>query len=249
MTSTYVEGKDGSWDFEHLSEDLIKVNRRKKVQGRHRGFDIQGPFWLMGTLVIKKGRMTFVRGGEAIEHRAGDRVGFCYPPFSIVEFINQDLELEGIAFLAAEKFRKGPKEAIRFPFDIERAMDLPFIEEFPSPKVVSRCDRPNVLALRLKDSLDKNFDSESKISDLAAQLGLSHAAATRAFKQCYGLTPVEYRSWLRVVAATFSHLLKGAKITEAAHLSGFEDLSRFNKQFNRITGTVPSKFAKTRKLQ
>lgn len=54
-------------------------------------------------------------------------------------------------------------------------------------------------------------------------------------------SPVAYRNQLRVYDASVK-MLKGESIAKAAHDVGFQDLSRFNKQFKVKMRAIPSQF-------
>jgi methylphosphotriester-DNA--protein-cysteine methyltransferase len=79
------------------------------------------------------------------------------------------------------------------------------------------------------------------MSAIARQLRTSATVMGRAFKRDFDLTPVQYRNHLRVTAASFE-LIEGKAVTRVAEDVGFDDLSRFNKNFKAITRTQPSQF-------
>lgn len=62
-------------------------------------------------------------------------------------------------------------------------------------------------------------------------------------KKDFGITPVEYRSRLRISSA-IEHLVYGTTILETSFSVGFNDLSRFYKQFKKITLLSPGKYKK-----
>ncbi|MCB0384723.1 MAG: helix-turn-helix transcriptional regulator, partial [Bdellovibrionales bacterium] len=91
--------------------------------------------------------------------------------------------------------------------------------------------------------IDQTFsDSEMSVAEVAKKLNVSHSFMTRAFKKAYGLTPVTYRTKLRIFESTKLLLLGGFDVTSAGHQVGFTDTARFNKQFRHLMNTVPSKY-------
>ena len=73
----------------------------------------------------------------------------------------------------------------------------------------------------------------------ADRLKVSHEHLSRQFKKDYGLTPSAYLHKLRVAEAT-SRLSKGEEIIDISLDVGYNDLSRFYKQFRKATRTSPA---------
>jgi AraC-like DNA-binding protein len=92
--------------------------------------------------------------------------------------------------------------------------------------------------------LQGSFTEDFPIERLAAMCSLSPASFRRLFVACKGMSPVEYRSRLRIRKA--AELLKTGKITvgEAAEQVGIRDVKYFSKLFLRYTGYNPGSFRK-----
>jgi len=118
------------------------------------------------------------------------------------------------------------------------------------PVNISRCSKPHPLSKELKDRLESTFHEPRSLSGLSEELGTSAAMLSRLFRRDWGKPPVQFRNWLRITES-FRHLAEQKAITETAFEAGFNDLSRFHKQFKKTIGFTPrtiqrkSKNAKT----
>ncbi len=90
----------------------------------------------------------------------------------------------------------------------------------------------------------QNLDQTIRIEKLCDKACLSRAQFYRAFKQEFGLSPVDFVNQERVNRAKAILALRGKTITDACFESGFNSLSYFNRIFKRWTGVAPSKYLK-----
>lgn len=86
------------------------------------------------------------------------------------------------------------------------------------------------------------------IQAAARRAGLAEGTLTRLFVRAYGLPPKQYCHRARLFAAVL-HLLGGAAILDSALAAGWNDASRFYRQFRRLLGTTPGTYAAVRKRQ
>jgi AraC-like DNA-binding protein len=99
----------------------------------------------------------------------------------------------------------------------------------------------SLLSKRIKRRIAETYrDNNIPIAQIAKDLGVSHAHATRQFKRDFGFTPISYRHQLRVSDAT-GRLMGGEDILDVGEDVGFNDTSRFYKSFRKITGSTPGK--------
>jgi len=87
-----------------------------------------------------------------------------------------------------------------------------------------------------------NYAEELKIDDLAAMAFLSPNYFCTLFKNCVGMTVLEYIQKLRVEQAC--NLLRETemKVLDIAGHVGYADIKFFNQVFKRITGMTPSQY-------
>ena len=97
------------------------------------------------------------------------------------------------------------------------------------------------------DYISSHYREQISVAHLAALVGLSKNYFMNRFRQATGITCVEYINKVRINAACEMLLKKNAPVTEVAFACGFGNLSNFNRQFRRITGTSPYKYRKSDK--
>ena len=92
--------------------------------------------------------------------------------------------------------------------------------------------------------LQSNFASDFSVDILAAMCNLSSASFRRNFRECTGMSPVEYRNRLRIRKA--AKLLRTGRYTvgEAAAQVGIRDCKYFGKLFTRYAGVNPGSLKK-----
>lgn len=90
--------------------------------------------------------------------------------------------------------------------------------------------------------IDQHYADGFGLHELAALSGLSVFYFTRSFKKAVGLSPLAYRNQRRVVEAR-ARLLDGQPIAQVALDMGYADQSHFSRQFQRIVGASPRRYA------
>lgn len=103
----------------------------------------------------------------------------------------------------------------------------------PSPVVHPRVRR----LLRLLR--DQAPDSDTSLSALADQVGLSPGRLMHAFTESIGLPLRPYLGWLRLQRAAAA-IVSGVPLGEAAHAAGFSDAAHMTRTFRRMLGMPPS---------
>ncbi|MDX2284947.1 MAG: AraC family transcriptional regulator [Bacteroidia bacterium] len=91
-----------------------------------------------------------------------------------------------------------------------------------------------------------HLDRQIRIEKLCDQACLSRAQFYRAFKQEFGLSPVDFVNQERVKRAWNILRQPGKSVTDACYESGFNSLSYFNRVFKRWTGLAPSQHLSSR---
>lgn len=88
--------------------------------------------------------------------------------------------------------------------------------------------------------IQDNFRSDISISQIAETAGLSVSYFRRLFHEAYGCAPMQYLMNLRIESASELLLSGEVNVTEAARMSGFEDIYYFSSLFRKKTGSTPS---------
>ncbi len=90
--------------------------------------------------------------------------------------------------------------------------------------------------------LNREFTRPIKLAEAADLVSLSVSAFARFFHRATGKHFTEYLTELRIGRACELMIETEKKIATIAHESGFENLSHFNRSFQRAKGTTPREF-------
>lgn len=117
------------------------------------------------------------------------------------------------------------------------------VSVIPQENRVSARRRPQPLMLAAALTyVEQNYSSKISSSEAAARCGLTPFQFSRAFKETYGLTFLEYALRFRIREACRLLQNPNAQVTDVAYLVGFNDASYFGKVFRRYTNVAPSSF-------
>ena len=99
---------------------------------------------------------------------------------------------------------------------------------------------------KLTAYLDKNFQQEVYLDDLAKRAGMSRATLLRHFRSAMGVTPMIYLRNLRLRHAAELLLKTDLNLKEVADHSGFQSVIYFFRIFKRKFGVPPLQFRRNR---
>lgn len=224
---------DGAYFFE---DDL-------EVEGEFTAKVITCAAWLLELYELKSGEIFFTRGDEEIPPQT-KFFGVFYPPFSISQpnFKNVKGNLRGIAASNAL-----PAEFVKTPviFETSRVETLSgakqvieILRSGERRQSIEMNPKPSLLSLKTKKLIDENYLIYPSIARIAARLKVSHEHLSRQFKHDFGMSPSAYFRRLRIADAPLL-LAKGEEIITVSQDVGYNDLSRFYKQFRKTTKTSP----------
>ena len=91
--------------------------------------------------------------------------------------------------------------------------------------------------------IDQNFRQKIDLELMASHACFSKFHFHRVFKNCYGKTPHQYLTFLRINEAK-KLLLTNVSTNDVCDLVGFESTSTFIKLFRKFVGTTPHVFSK-----
>jgi AraC-like DNA-binding protein len=236
---------EGVWSFSPSEDGTLRVRRSHRSRKAFEGLDTMGDRWLLGIAEVRSGEIEFFTYSTTTKVSSG-RYVIWMPAGSLVRSAHRNLDQKMIAWVGCAQSSCRVARAFiarewkgRFPRsmnEVER-----FIERCGSRVEIEYNPAPGPLSQRAKYRIDRSFTESIPMSAIARQLRTSATVMGRAFKRDFDLTPVQYRNHLRVTAASFE-LIEGKAVTRVAEDVGFDDLSRFNKNFKAITRTQPSQF-------
>lgn len=98
---------------------------------------------------------------------------------------------------------------------------------------------------RMRDFIDQNLASNMTLAEMASVAGLSRFHFSRAFKNTFGLSPVDYVLWARIEAAKGLIAHTDIPISEVALRVGFSNPDRLTAAFRRFMSQTPSQFRRS----
>lgn len=224
-------------DGAYLFEDKLEV------RGALTARVITCAAWLLELYELKAGELFFISGEAHVSPRT-KCFGVFYPPFTITQpcFRNARGRLVGVAATAPL-----PIELMTVPVVFETGfIELPsgaaqvieIVRAGKNPQAIELNPKPSLLSLKAKKLIDANYLVYPSIARVAARLKVTHEHLSRQFKRDFRLSPSNYLRQLRVADAPL-RLARDEEIINVSQDVGYNDLSRFYKQFRQTTNTSP----------
>jgi AraC-like DNA-binding protein len=94
--------------------------------------------------------------------------------------------------------------------------------------------------------VERHFDQQITLDDMASAAGISKFYFSREFKARTGLAPGVFLRGYRVVHAMDSLLSSTGLIGEIASAAGYQNAAAFSRAFRKVTGSTPYLFRMTR---
>lgn len=198
--------------------------------------------WLLELYELRTGEV-FLSSGKARIHPGAQRFGVFYAPFSITQLSlnNSQGRFWGVAStqqLPAE-FRTPvifAVDSIAAPASVNQVIEI--LASASNRQSIDLSPGASELSRKAKTLIDENHLAYPSIARIAERLGVSHAHLSRRFKSDFGMSPSDYFRRLRVADAPL-RLARGEEIISVSEDVGYNDLSRFYKQFRKTTNTSP----------
>lgn len=231
-------------EWQKLAPDLISLKRTHLYQNNFETVDTFGNYNLYAYANLEKGDLNIKINGQTFE--ASGLVSIFIPAFSVIHWQIFSKNIEWNAFISHQNFSTLYNEVSLFNKCLSKPNSVTEITKWlqaNKPDFIFENPNPTQdMAQAVKEYMDNNFQDAIEITNLAARFNLSASQLSKVFKKRYGISPVEYRSKLRVFQSMYDLLTQDREVVDIAFSSGFNDLSRFNKQFKKITNSTPSKF-------
>ncbi len=105
-------------------------------------------------------------------------------------------------------------------------------------------ERTNRTMLRVRDTIDRDYDQDLDLAALARVAHVSPDHLVRAFRTVFGETPHRYLQRRRIERAM--HLLRTTDldVTDVCLAVGFTSLGTFSRLFSAVVGASPSAWAR-----
>ncbi len=228
-----------------LGDKFYFFRRRQEVFKTKQEIDTFGQFWGLAIAELRPGQV-FIRKGQDWVPIVGLKAVWI-PPHSLVHWRLGTGNLEWFSYLST----------LPMPSNLPHEPALLSLGEFSWPNTVTEMTElvlgckesfslatsgKNLQARKLKEILDTEFQSQKSIKIYSHELGVSHEALTRHFKNEFGLPPSQYRNKVRLLQAMVDILMSGEKISDICQAVGFSDQSHFHHLFRREIRATPRKF-------
>lgn len=229
-------------DTRFLADGSYFFSDRLKTKGDERVRIITCTAWLAELYDLAAGELSIASGGGLPIHPSKRRFGILHPPFTMAEIRFRDLNalVFGLASTTTlpQEFAGGP-----LMFDVARVEPPRGVTDLVALIRASRnhqriVPKASALSLRAKKHLDADYADDPSIARIAAKLAVTHEHLSRQFKRDFGLTPRGYLHQLRMADAPL-RLAQGSEIITVSQEVGYNDLTRFYKQFRKRTAASP----------
>lgn len=97
---------------------------------------------------------------------------------------------------------------------------------------------------QLRALLEKGLSEPERIETLAKKISLHRVYLARAFKNKYGVSPVEFRKYTKMAAALLDLSRTQKSLAAIAFDAGFSDQSHMTRELKMHTGCSPLEFRK-----
>lgn len=233
--------------FLALNKDLLFFHRHDHPENGRTETEIFGRFWAL-VYLPNEAKLFTTRKNEVVKLEGP--MGIWIPPYSILEWYKYPSEMLWRSYLSRAPVPSHlPNDPIAFSWSPEQMPEtaeeiFELVNNQQSGTEIGKEEFGCGTAIRVKKHIDLHFNEELTVKQIATDLGLSHSVMTRLFKSCFGIPPIEYRNRLRIFEAQSLLLFTNKNVMTVSVDVGYADLSRFNKNFRRILGTVPSELRK-----
>ena len=157
-------------------------------------------------------------------------------PRSMPGELGRDAILARLLFEAVEALEA---DAERARASLLRAVAL-VVEPSVPPPATRRSGLAPWQAQRTVALIDKHLERGTRITELAANVRLSQAHFSRAFKGFFGCSPQQFILERRVERAQELMLTTFCRLCEIAQVCGFADQAHFSRVFRQRVGLSPN---------
>ena len=131
-------------------------------------------------------------------------------------------------------------------FQTARTMVMDMDRKSQSPYLLFRFEKVHgdEEVLNIQNWLEKNFNGEISVGQLADKAGMSRRTFERRFKNATGDSPLRYLQRVRIETAKGLLERGGKTFDEITYMVGYEDSSTFSRVFKKTTGLSPVLYRK-----
>jgi AraC-like DNA-binding protein len=215
-----------------------------EIEGEGSSYFIFGRGWLLEIVDVTDGEYYFYSDGKEVRPDFRPFAVF-YPTFTMVKPYAKNVKgtVNGVGSIRS--FSQLPRIPMLFKTDFRDRLTsvdeaIQVLAARKQEQSIEVNTKPSLLSMRAKRLIDENFLVYPSIGRIAKRLDVSHEHLSRQFKRDFGLSPSSYLHQLRISEATYRLSLGEEEIIDISGEVGYNDLSRFYKQFRKATQTSPA---------
>lgn len=254
-----MSGKDDDWLSSGsrtlaMRRRLVSAGRGRlgiaqdfAASGRHEAVLATAHYFFASVVTVQAGTLEFC-DGRGRRPMAAKRFLLYLPAGALVRMPLERAQVTTLGITARSVPPGWPEQALAIPCELteqealsEKALSAVFAAVPWEPhRIDADCGLPaNLRALRRR--LYAYARGPAPVGRAALELGMAPAVLSRSFSAAFGLSPRQYCQRVRVHAAAVA-LLGGLSIVQVGLFSGWQDLSRFYRQFRHATGETPGRY-------
>jgi AraC-like DNA-binding protein len=229
-----------------VAPGLVGLAQRITSEGTSEHAVVTGRFWIFSTLQCDRGLNEVYDGHRWIPMRP--TWTFLIPPRSLFRLRLTDLEARCAGFAGDQALPARYAVPVVAPIADGTAPPNGLDEMHRLLTAATPCDidaHAPPLARRARRALHDVLDSPHPVREVADRLGVAPATISRRLQSAYGISSKRYVHGARIFDAVLL-LLAGRPVADSALEAGFADLSRFYRQFQRVTHNTPGDYSALR---
>ena len=157
---------------------------------------------------------------------------------------NERREIEGILLAMLKEYRE---KQSAWHTVMENYLNILITRMLRKTELGAQSEEIGDVWKELSDFIDANLQTELSLSALASKCFYNPSYFSRAFKEKFSVSPVEYITRKRLEMAERLLCETDLSVDEIGRQSGFSDRSRFYYAFSKYVGSTPSEYRKYNK--
>ncbi|MGF9700389.1 AraC family transcriptional regulator [Paenibacillus sp. MABNR03] len=125
---------------------------------------------------------------------------------------------------------------------------LVLVQRLVQPNASKKQDSDH-LAVRIKEYLDENYLQHLKLQDIAAHFHMNPYYLSHVFKHKYDDSPIRYIVYRRMGEAKRLLSTTDMKVSEIAHVLGYQNANYFTNLFTNTMGESPTQYKKNERAE
>lgn len=167
-------------------------------------------------------------------------------PFAIIkpEDVDYSKLIENFAEIKQAETEKHEYFQLKVYSDMYGIFYILFSNEYVTVDDVENKSKKYRALVRVTNYIDEHYTESISLDEVASQTGISRYYVSHLFKELMNTTFVGYVNELRLNRAAMLLVTTDKPIIEIASISGFNNLSNFNRAFKMHFGKTPSAYRK-----